>query len=142
MNETTRARIVTGMLSGAYLMLLVETWLDHQDEFGDHWPAYFGPVTGLIGLVILAIAAANWQPLWRKLGQCVGGWSILVGLLGFILHNEDRFEEGFDFAPPMIPPLLAPLAFAGLGVFTVLLLWPTRQVAAVENAEPTKAPPE
>ncbi len=122
-------RLVTWLLVGGYLTLFVETFLDHRGTWDAHPLAYTPVVTALLLSAALLLAAASWRPGPRA----AAGWlclaSVLVGLTGLVLHNEDRLEDGFDFASGavLIPPLLAPLAFAGLGLLGWVILsrkWP------------------
>lgn len=130
-------RLVTWLLVGGYLTLFVETFLDHRGTWEAHPLAYTPPVTALLLSAALLVAAASWRPGPRA----AAGWlclvSVLVGLTGLVLHNEDRLEDGFDFASVLIPPLLAPLAFAGLGLMGWVMLsrkWPEIMVRGADAA--------
>ncbi len=121
-------RVLALVLTGGYAFLLADTLIEHQGTFIDHPLALTPPVTAALGCVLLALAAANWSESLRRAAVYFGGIAMLVGLVGLVLHNEDRVEALAEGAVNWFtPPLLAPAAFCGLGLITILALarrWP------------------
>ena len=59
--------------------------------------------------------------LWRWLGGFVGWTSIVIGVIGLILHLESRFFEERTLASLVYAaPFAAPLSYAGIGLLLVM----------------------
>ena len=109
--------------------LLLELRYDHNHVVGRHWiawvPIAYSGLMAAAGLLCLA--------RWDRGGRTVLAWlfaaGILVGLVGFWQHNEGallgsvaRMLSAWGGARPdpmEKPPVLAPLAFAGLGLLGI-----------------------
>jgi hypothetical protein len=122
MTPATRRRLLCAAVAAGYGLLLVETLMEHHAIFVMRWQSFLPPLTAGLGLPALALAAATWRSGARRAAVAVSVASLVVGLAGFWFHNADRLANGFslDF---LVPPPLAPLAFAGQGVLALLLLW-------------------
>jgi len=118
--------------------LALDIWLAHSvnqlREPAEYWPLYFSLVAPLV--MIIALIADCVQPrgaVWRDLGYLVGWLSILIGMVGVILHlNSHFFYERTLKSLVYAAPFAAPLAYAGLGLLLVM----NRMVAADDGEWP------
>jgi len=121
-------RLIAFLVAGGFVFLLIETLMEHNEVMEEKLAADIPIVASALGLVIATFAALTWQESSIRLLQAYLVVSLLVGLGGLYFHNEDRFERQEDKRVERrnkeedehergeeLPPMLAPLAFAGLG---------------------------
>jgi hypothetical protein len=122
----------------AFALLLLELRFDHRHVLGEHWQA-FVPLIYSGAMIVLGGVALG---LWQRGGRTFLFWgfslALAVGVVGFWMHNEDAPQESVgrvlsawsqpveheehhhEEAALQAPPVLAPLAFAGLGLLGML----------------------
>ena len=124
--------LLHGALLGGYLFLMLDIRFEHREVVTDTWQGWI-PIA-FSALMLLLGPLSLW--LFEKGGKYVllVGYllSMLVGTVGIWLHSEGkllpRLEEllgawqQFDPHAHHHPPVLAPLAFLGLGTIGSLLL--------------------
>ena len=60
-------------------------------------------------------------PLWRVLGNVVGWCSVVIGIVGLVLHLESQFFQRWTLASLVYTaPFAAPLAYAGIGLLLIM----------------------
>lgn len=120
----TRDRLLCGAVAAGYLFLAVDTTLEHLVVIRSRWYAGIPPVAAALEALVLGLACALWSPATRRLARAALAISMGIGLLGLYFHNADRLVAGLDLtAGLLMPPLIAPLAFAGQGIVGLLALW-------------------
>ncbi len=135
---TLNKLVALGVL-GAFAMLLLELRFDHRDVLGEYWQA-FVPLIYSGTMIVFGGAALA---LWHRGGRIVLLWgfsiALIIGVVGFWMHNQGRPIEGAQrilaaWSQPIEkpesesggkaaldePPVLAPLAFFGLGLLGML----------------------
>jgi hypothetical protein len=128
-------KIAGALLSGA-AFLLVEVRFEHREVLGETW-------RGWIPLTCAALLIAAGVPAWlawgrrsRKLLTVLFAITAAVGLLGAWFHSGGRPDRAVARVvsawalapgqnggekPGSAPPVLAPLAFSGLGLLGLLV---------------------
>jgi hypothetical protein len=130
----SRDQAVLLMAAFNEIMLGLDTYLSHvlnHTIIAREWvPIIFGPVAGLILLFSGLIALRN-RPLASWLATAVFFASMLVGLLGAYFHivrgTLPSAPAGQRITLDLLvwaPPILAPLAFAGVGLLGLSAAWP------------------
>ncbi|MDQ6789009.1 MAG: hypothetical protein M3033_19575 [Acidobacteriota bacterium] len=152
MNLWTLNKLIVLVLIAAFVFLLFEIRMEHQDVLGEFKIAWI-PIL-YSGLMIIAGFAALffWNRGGRQILFCAFAAALIVGAVGFWQHNEQNFGRRISFIftvwgdstskkqssgkdessaagnqdqqpngsreikVPVIPPILAPLTFAGLGI--------------------------
>lgn len=117
----SRQRRLLALLAAGYLVLALDTALEHQRLFGQNWRVLLPPFTALLNGAALGLAALSARPALRRLAAGLLGWSLLVGLAGAWFHLARRLAEELGWLG-LFPPPLAPLAFAGLGLLGLTAL--------------------
>ena len=132
---TLNKLVALGVLS-AFAFLLLELRFDHREVLSEHWQA-FAPLA-YSGVMIVCGGAA--LALWHRGGRVVLLWgfsiALVIGVVGFWMHNHAKPIEGLkrivaaweqpiqkpqsNAAALEEPPVLAPLAFCGLGLLGML----------------------
>jgi len=125
--------MVVGLL-GALSLLLVEIRFEHREALGEAWPSWI-PLIYTGGMLALGAAGlARWDRGGRKVLLAGFAVAFLVGLLGLWFHSDGHPVSGVlqVFGAWLLrpgasggikqgaPPVLAPLAFVGLGSMGVL----------------------
>ena len=60
-------------------------------------------------------------PLWRVLGNVVGWISVVIGIVGLVLHLKSQFFQQWTLASLVYTaPFAAPLAYTGIGLLLIL----------------------
>jgi len=86
----------------------------------EYIPLFFSASAPLVLIVALLFRSRS-QLWWKLLGHIVGWISILVGLLGVVLHLESHFfYERTIRSLTYSAPFAAPLAYTGLGFLLVM----------------------
>src|SRR5262245_57577660 len=91
----------------------------HQAEY---IPLWFSMVSPPVLLVVLVLGE-RWgmTAAWRDIGHLVGWCSVLIGLVGVVLHLDSRFfAERTIKSLVYAAPFAAPLAYTGLGLLLIL----------------------
>jgi len=128
--------IVIGLL-GALSLLLVEIRFEHREALGEAWQSWIPLVYCSAMLVLSAVALIRWYRGGRQVLLAGFAAAFLVGLLGLWFHSKGHPISGVlqvlgawalrpgDSGGIKMgePPVLAPLAFVGLGSIGVLACW-------------------
>ena len=89
-------------------------------------PPEFAPlVFSLLAPVVLAPAvwalARGRLALWRLLGFIVGWGSVVIGVIGLVLHLDSQFFQQWTLASLVYAaPFAAPLAYTGIGFLLIM----------------------
>lgn len=128
------------MLLAAYLGLFLEIRYDHNHVLMHKNIAWTPIIYSAVMVIAGAISLAFWESWGRTVMLWLFGAGVIVGLLGFWLHNMGHPFDGIGTMlsawagqhpdPTSRPPVLAPLAFAGLGTVGWALCLPRFQQAA------------
>lgn len=133
-------RLIAFLVAGGFLFLFVETRIEHHDVLTEEFIAYVPILFSIIGFVLALFAAFQWQEKWIRVLHVYMFLALVTGLGGIFFHNQDRIfgeekttataqqieaEEVEEAGEPeeeeeSEPPLLAPLAFTGLGIVGLL----------------------
>lgn len=128
--------ICIALLLGGLALLLVEVRFEHQAVMGKKWQTWI-PLTYCFAMLIVGpLAMSIWQRGGRHLLAAGFALAPILGLLGFWFHSKtdpvlavSKVFRVISMTPGKIPldvggpPVLAPLALAGLGLLgTVLCL--------------------
>jgi hypothetical protein len=125
--------IVIGLL-GALSLLLVEIRFEHRETLGEAWQSWIPLLYCGAMLALGAAALTRWQRGGRQVLLVGFAAAFLIGLLGTWFHSEGHPISGLlqvlaawalrpgDAGGIKMgaPPVLAPLAFVGLGSMGVL----------------------
>ncbi len=125
-------RMIAFLVAGGFLFLAIETRIEHHEVLGEKLAAYVPIIFSVLGFLIASLAALKWQQKWIRVLHIYLFFALAVGLGGMYFHNEDRLEGKGDKASEVkededketekekTPPILTPIAFAGLGVVGLL----------------------
>jgi len=106
--------------------LSLDIYLAHSvNEFrhrAEYLPLYFSlAAPGVLVVGLVAGRAFGLTAVWRDLGHLVGWLSVVLGLVGVILHLDSRFfHEQTLKSLVYAAPFAAPLAYTGLGLLLIL----------------------
>ncbi|MBP9092955.1 hypothetical protein KBI23_18165 [bacterium] len=127
-------RVTVLLLLLGLALLLVEVRFEHQAVLGKKWQAWIPIAYTSITLVGGGVGLATWERGGRMLLKLGFGIAPLVGLTGFWLHSKGdpwmamcTVLKVFCMMPGKIPldgggpPVLAPLALAGLGLLGLVV---------------------
>jgi hypothetical protein len=128
--------MVVGLL-GALLLLLVEIRFEHRAALGEDWQSWIPLFYSAAMLVLGAVGLARWDRGGRRMLLVGFAVACVVGLLGLWFHSDGHPLTGvlqvlaaWTLRPGASggikaggPPVLAPLAFMGLGSMGVLACW-------------------
>jgi hypothetical protein len=95
---------------------------NHFSNPAEYIPLYFSADAPLL-LLVAILAKWRWQSLdaWRDIGLLIGGMTVLVGLAGVVYHLHSNFFAGLTLhSAAYAAPLVAPLAYSGLGLLILL----------------------
>jgi hypothetical protein len=128
-------RIAGALLSGA-AFLLVEVRFEHREVLGETWRGWI-PLSCAALLIVAGIPAwLAWGGKGRRLLTALFALTSAVGLLGAWFHSGGRPDRAVARVvsawalppgqnggekPGAAPPVLAPLAFSGLGLLGLLV---------------------
>lgn len=128
-------RLIAFLVAGGFLFLFIETRIEHHDVLSEKLIAYAPIVFSALGFIIASLAAFKWQEKWIRVLHIYLFLALAVGLGGMYFHNEDRLKGKADTSSEIkdddmqedeknveetTPPILAPVAFTGLGVVGLL----------------------
>jgi hypothetical protein len=113
-----------------YAGLMSDIRVEHVDVVVHHWQAWIPILYALAMALLCLLALIFWIPATRRLLFWLALLAFAVGSYGFWLHNTGNllpplsqiFSAWFHrfHHPDDAPPTLAPLAFCGLGLLTML----------------------
>lgn len=113
-----------------FAFLALDTWLAHEANDFAHRAEYLPPAFSVVAAGVLAVALVRavrdrspdpTRGLLRGAGWAVGVASILVGVVGLILHLEGQFFRQTTLRSLVYSaPFAAPLAFTGVGFLLLL----------------------
>jgi preprotein translocase subunit Sss1 len=87
----------------------------------EYVPLFFSLIAPVLLLIALAALFTSREALWRQLGFWVGGTSVLIGIVGLVLHLKSQFFQQWTLASLVYAaPFAAPLAYTGLGSLLVM----------------------
>jgi hypothetical protein len=125
----TLNKIIILVLTGAFLGLVFDLRFEHVDKVRHHWTAWIPIVYSGVMVVACIVGLYKWQSFGREMLFYCFAVGLLVGLLGFWFHNSAHVVGNVAATfeawtkpehHPDAPPVLAPLAFCGLGVFGMI----------------------
>lgn len=131
----TPVRRIAGILVLGAAFLLCEIRFEHREVLGETWRSWIPLGYAALLLAVGAPAWFAWSRGGRKLLAALFAIAVAVGLLGAWFHSDGRpaktlvrvaaawaLPPGKDggLKPGSAPPLLAPLAFCGLGLLGLL----------------------
>jgi hypothetical protein len=125
----TLNKVLVLLLASAFLGLTGDLRYEHVDKVRHYWTAWIPIVYSGAMVVVCLLCLLLWDRRGREALFYAFALSLVVGLLGFWLHNQGhllrdlasvleawtRFEHHAN-----TPPTLAPLSFCGLGVLGML----------------------
>jgi hypothetical protein len=121
--------VLTLVLAGAFLGLIGDLRYEHVDKVRHYWTAWIPIVYSAVMVVVCLVCLLLWDRRGRQTLFYAFALSVVVGLLGFWLHNQDHLLDNLATVLDAwtglehhanTPPTLAPLAFCGLGVLGML----------------------
>ncbi|HIA52537.1 MAG TPA: hypothetical protein EYN91_10675 [Candidatus Melainabacteria bacterium] len=133
--EPAKAQFVCiALLLGGLALLLVEVRFEHQAVLGKKWQAWIPIIYCCAMLVVGPLAMSLWQRSGRYLLAIGFALAPILGLVGFWFHSKahpvlamSKVFRVVCMTPGKIPmdadgpPVLAPLALAGLGLLGAVL---------------------
>ena len=128
-------RLAAALLAGA-AFLLVEVRFEHREVLGETWHAWI-PLASATLLILIGLPAwIFWRKGGRRLLLALFAAAAVLGPVGAWFHSDGRplravlrvaaawtLKPGANGGekPGGSPPVLAPLAFSGLGLLGVLV---------------------
>jgi hypothetical protein len=114
--------------------LVFDIFLAHSENHfrrgSEYLPLFFSAAAAAVLAAGVAVRR-RWPAVWDDLGHLVGWISVLVGLLGVLLHLDSSFfEERTIRSLTYAAPFAAPLAFTGLGLLLIV-----NRLVAVDSIE-------
>jgi hypothetical protein len=105
--------------------LAPDIFLAHSVNHFHHAAEYVPLAFSLIAPVLLVPAmwalATSRLKLWRVLGNSVGWTSVLIGVVGLLLHLKSQFFQQWTLASLVYAaPFAAPLAYTGIGLLLIM----------------------
>lgn len=129
-------RLIAFLVAGGFLFLFVETLIEHNEVMSENFIAYAPILFSAFGLVLALLAAIKWQQKWIRILHVYMFLALFTGLGGLFFHNKERvltketlkvealedeeYETAGEKKDEHAPPILAPMAFAGLGAVGLL----------------------
>ncbi len=121
-------------MSGGFLLLLLEIRFQHRGALIDDWRPSMPIVFCNLMIYLIPIAGVFWLKGGKQILYCAYFLTIALGAVGVYFHSEGHIlerlaelmhvwliplKEGAEIAAHY-PPILAPLAFMGLGSIGLL----------------------
>lgn len=124
------SRIMILILAGAFGGLMMDVRVEHVEVVHERTVAWMPIIYAGFMAIACTVAFFRWQRIARLIMLPLFIAAMVVGGLGFYLHNQGHLAEVIrnsatawtdpQMKHPDGPPQTAPLAFAGLGVIGVL----------------------
>jgi hypothetical protein len=117
-------KILAVFLAGTYLGLTGDLRYEHVDKVRHDWTAWIPIAYSSVMTVVCLLSLLLWDRQGRQALFCASALGLVVGLLGFWLHNQGHLFRDLALVLDAwirsehhanTPPTLAPLAFCGLG---------------------------
>lgn len=149
--EWPLGKIVILVLVAAFAGLVFDLRYEHNHILAKHEIGWTPIIYSGVAVVVGAAGMALWDRGGRLLLQVIFAAGFVVGALGFWYHGQGHILTdigqmlsvwtGSHPNPVKKPPLLAPLAFAGIGLFGLLACSKhfTPRVAALESSRELQA---
>ena len=129
----TLNKAIAAALLGGFVLLLNEIRFEHREVLGGTRIAWTPIVFCIAALLIGSCALSFWEKWGRKALLTIYAISFVVGLAGVWFHSDGHLGRVFQVLsvwtlkpgeaghfPQDAPPVLAPLAFCGLGLLGVI----------------------
>jgi hypothetical protein len=117
-----------------YLLLSSEIRYEHRAVLAERWQAWIPVAYSLMMATVGMLCAVTWTRIAQALLMCGFAAGILVGAAGVWFHTDGHLAQAASrwltsilSAPGQVlslestPPMMAPLAFMGLGLLGLLL---------------------
>ncbi|MBS2009899.1 MAG: hypothetical protein JST01_22810 [Cyanobacteria bacterium SZAS TMP-1] len=130
-------KVAALMLLLGLALLLIEVRFEHQAVLGKKWQAWIPIIYSSIMLVAGGVSLTFWDRGGRLILKLGFGIAPVVGLTGFWLHSKGDPWMAMCMVLKVIcmmpgkipldgggPPVLAPLALAGLGLLGLVICQP------------------
>jgi hypothetical protein len=131
---TTFKWISQFVMTGGFLMLLCEVRFEHRAALIGDWRPWLPIIFCTVMLALIPLCAFLWHRGGKSVLMATYGAAMMLGLLGLIFHSEGHLLErllellsvwtlDLQTSGGLVvehPPLLAPLAFVGLGFIGLL----------------------
>lgn len=128
--EWPLGKIIVLILVAAFAGLVFDLRYEHNHILAKHEIGWTPIIYSGVAVVVGAAGLALWERGGRLLLQVISAAGFVVGALGFWYHGQGHILTdigqmlsvwtGSHPNPVHKPPLLAPLAFAGIGLFGLL----------------------
>jgi hypothetical protein len=123
------------LLTGGFLMLMCEVRFEHRQVVNEEWKGWIPIVYSGLILIIVPLGTALFTRGGKKLLLAVYAIGVVIGSIGVWLHADGHLLQRIgeilavwqhlvnkiDPNAPFHPPVLAPLAFVGLGAIGIAL---------------------
>lgn len=129
-------KLVVALLLAGLGLLLIEVRFEHQTVLGKQWQAWIPLVYTFIMILVGTPALVFWRHGGRQVLSVGFAIAPFLGLFGFWFHSKGepwlaicKVIRVICMMPGKIPmdvdgpPVLAPLAVAGLGALGLLICW-------------------
>lgn len=105
--------------------LAPDLFLAHSTNFfrhpAEYIPLVFSLVSPLLLLPAVVLLARGQLSPWRTLGFVVGWGSVVIGIVGLVLHLQSQFFQRWTLASLVYAaPFAAPLAYTGIGLLLIM----------------------
>jgi hypothetical protein len=117
------------ILATAFAGLVIDLRVEHVDVVREHTIGWLPIIYSMFMALACLVATILWNRIIRLIMLCLFVVALIVGGLGFYLHNHGNIEKVITtsiaaWTDPKLkhshaPPQLAPLAFAGLGLIGI-----------------------
>lgn len=128
-------------MSGGFLMLLLEIRFQHRAALIDDWRPWMPIVFCNLMIYLIPVAGIFWHKGGKQILLCAYCLTIALGAIGVYVHSQGHLVERLVellrvwTIPPgqaaeiaaHYPPVLAPLAFMGLGSIGLLFCFDSQQ---------------
>lgn len=141
-------------ISGGFLFLLFETRFEHRAVLTGDWQPWIPIIMSGAMVLLLPLAGVFCAGGGKRMLTIVYSLTVALGVLGVYFHSEGHFferlaelvkvwlvnvEDGAKIASPH-PPLLAPLAFVGLGLLGLFSIFDTFKCNCQHDHDSITAP--
>ena len=103
--------------------LVADIFLAHSENHfrrtAEYIPLYFSIASAVV-IAAIVTCRARWPAVWLDVGYFIGWLSIVIGVVGVVLHLDSRFFfERTIRSLTYAAPFAAPLAYTGLGLLLI-----------------------